>query len=188
MRSPGKPLKKPKKATPAAKPRHRQRRTGKPNGCPPGSTLLERRGLPFVDDLLKRIRVTDSIPTAAEACGVDGDTVYRWRATGEMDIADGHPETLFAVLAAGIKKARAEFEIDNLATIRRASLDKPAEGKAPPRAGHWQAAAWLLERRRPEFKLGYEPPTDKPTGDVKVLFINELPPEPPAKPKDGNEH
>jgi len=170
--------------TAASQPRHRQRTTGKPNGRPPGTTELERRGLALVEDLLQRIRITDSIPTAAEACGVDGDTVYRWRATGELDLAEGNTETVFAVLAAGIKKARAEFEIDNLATIRKASLDKPAEGKGKTaRAGHWQAAAWLLERRRPEFKLGYEPPVDKPQGDVKVVFINELPPEPAAKPK-----
>ena len=42
---------------------------------------------------------------------------------------------------AAVERGIARFEQDNLEVIRQARAPKP---------GHWQAAAWLLERRLPD--------------------------------------
>lgn len=82
--------------------------------------------------------------TVANAIGVDHSTFRRWKRRGVAElrrIRSGQEplqkEAIFVELCSALKKAIAESEIYNLSTIRAAS------------ESHWQAAAWLLERRWP---------------------------------------
>ncbi len=73
----------------------------------------------------------NTLDVAAEAVGVHRVTVSRWLA-GERPV-----EREFQ---AAVASAKAEFESDLVATIRRSAISHRS----------WRAAAWLLERSDPE--------------------------------------
>lgn len=75
--------------------------------------------------------------TAAEHAGIHVATFYRWLETGEADIEHG-VQSPHRELCEAIKKAEADAEVQAVALIR----------KAAPK--QWQAAAWLLERKKPD--------------------------------------
>ena len=75
--------------------------------------------------------------------GVRYDTVRRWRNQGRKDRQAGH-ETEHCRFFVAFEKARALLVDDQLSIIH-----KSAKGNKQTK-GQWQAAAWLLERRRPE--------------------------------------
>ncbi|MHA2264310.1 MAG: helix-turn-helix domain-containing protein [Candidatus Thorarchaeota archaeon] len=70
---------------------------------------------------------------AAQAVGITRATFYRWIRLGRKEQSGPHYEFYLAV-----EKAKALGEVALLQTIKRAS------------ARTWQAAAWILERSRPE--------------------------------------
>ncbi len=70
--------------------------------------------------------------TVAKLAGIEPSTLYLWLRKGRA----GDPE--YSEFSASVKRAEAQGEAELVATIRAASSDS------------WQAAAWLLERRRPE--------------------------------------
>ncbi|MHA2063216.1 MAG: helix-turn-helix domain-containing protein [Candidatus Thorarchaeota archaeon] len=70
---------------------------------------------------------------AAQAVGITRATFYRWIRKGKEDKEGEHFEFYQAV-----ERAKAKGETELLATIRRASNRT------------WTAAAWILERSRPE--------------------------------------
>lgn len=78
--------------------------------------------------------VSEGLPrdTAARLARIAPSTLFDWLARGR----DG--ESRFAEFAERVKEAEAQAEQKLIAVIREA---------APKQ---WQAAAWLLERRRPE--------------------------------------
>jgi hypothetical protein len=80
------------------------------------------------------LRAGAHMEQAAAYAGIDRSTVYRWRMRGE---ADNAPQR-FRDFAAAVGEAEAGFEIASLALIARAGDE------------HWQARAWLLERRHPK--------------------------------------
>lgn len=88
------------------------------------------------------LRLGMTYKLAAKYAGVGESTVYSWLAMGEgkadqgKKIRKAHREFLDAV-----KAAESESAATLLAQVRLAAKD-PAR---------WQAAAWLLERRWPEF-------------------------------------
>lgn len=57
-----------------------------------------------------------------------------------------------------VEGAYARQEASLVSTIRKASTGEPTEGEGTARrtAGQWQAAAWLLERSRPAWRLRSE--------------------------------
>jgi hypothetical protein len=73
------------------------------------------------------------IETACALVGVGRSTVYGWMRRGRKET-----EGPFAEFLDDVKKAAAEQEADCLDGIRLAGAD------------HWQARAWLLERRYPD--------------------------------------
>ena len=70
---------------------------------------------------------------AARAAGIAPRTLREYRQKGQMD-----PDSIFGTLVKRLEEAGPEFERTNLRTIAEASKKS------------WQAAAWLLERTRPE--------------------------------------
>ena len=70
---------------------------------------------------------------AAMAAGVGVSTFREWRRRGER--GEGDP---YVALVAALKRAEGASITRALSAIQAAAL-----------AGHWQAAAWLLERRYP---------------------------------------
>ena len=86
-------------------------------------------------------KITDAIgkgayqDTAARAAGVNPSTFYRWMERGARDDA---PEE-FKVFFDSVEEAKAMAEVDKVSIISQAAFD-----------GSWQAAAWWLERTRPQ--------------------------------------
>jgi hypothetical protein len=85
--------------------------------------------------------------TAARAAGISPSTYHAWIRRGEAErerIADGldpdPDETLFRDFRDATQVARAEAEAEAVGVIRAAFL-----------SGTWQAAAWWLERTRPDL-------------------------------------
>ena len=65
-------------------------------------------------------------------------TFYSYIQKGERDIANGK-DSCYAEFAKEVKKAEKSFVLSNLKVIKEAAI-----------AGTWQAAAWALERSRPD--------------------------------------
>jgi hypothetical protein len=94
-------------------------RAGRPTSCTPETQ----------EKILNALRAGNYRVAACKWAGIDQDTFCRWmnRAkTGEQP---------FAEFAEQVKQAEAQAEAALVATIRKAAAD------------HWQAAAWLLERK-----------------------------------------
>lgn len=86
---------------------------------------------------------------AAQSVGVDTETIRRWIRRGEDALAienEGgeipEAERAFVDFCGAVKEARHQAEVKLLESIRMAAFD--------PMQKKWQAAAWILERTRPE--------------------------------------
>ncbi len=77
--------------------------------------------------------------TAAQHAGIGVSTFYRWMEQGEADV-EQNKNTPHRELWEAINKAEADAEVQAVALIRKAAMQ--------PRS--WQAAAWLLERKKPD--------------------------------------
>lgn len=119
--------------------------TGRPP-APPDERL--------VDDLAAKLREGNYIDTACKAVGLARSTYYAWCAHGAAN-----PDGPFGQFYRRCERALAEAEAELVGTI------KTAAGK------DWKAAAWILERTRPEQ---YARPQTRPVSDA--------PPAPPAQP------
>lgn len=97
---------------------------------------------------------------AANLVGVRRQTIATWLVRGEKQ-SSGRYRTFFDAF----KKAEALCCVANLAVIKKSAQE-----------GTWQAAAWLLERRFPEYARGAPPPVqimiDADDVSVKTL-VNE---------------
>lgn len=104
--------------------------------------MSPKRGRPskLTDELVERVRLLvaagNPLQLAAEACGVQRQTLHAWIRRGERGGATNEPYRTFA---AAVEQARAEAEGDLVAQVRKASA-----------SGSWRAAAWLLERSAPD--------------------------------------
>jgi transposase len=87
--------------------------------------------------LCEAIALGCSKTIAARLAGIDRATLWRWTEQGEADL-DQEKDSVYCNLCNGLKKAEAAFQAYALTVIHDA---------APQ---NWQAAAWLLERKRPE--------------------------------------
>jgi len=76
--------------------------------------------------------------TAAEHAGISTSTFYRWMEQGEADL-EHDVASPYRDFWEAIKKAEADAEVKAIKLIRAAAEE--------PRT--WQAAAWLLERKKP---------------------------------------
>lgn len=159
----------------------RRRSSGKPDT---GRTMLEKGGLKFIEGITRIIRLSDSMPEAAASLELDHTVLYDWQKRGEAQLQlDPASKSIFATFAKAIKKARADFVLGKLALIQKCAQGDESLKRNP----QWQPAAWLLERRRPEFRLKETPSAGTGGGVTEVRFITEAPAprkrEKPAAPK-----
>ena len=84
--------------------------------------------------ICKALRCGNTRQAAAEAAGVDRDTLRRWIRRGEQDNTGA-----FKAFYGALTRAEAEAEQEAVSVVKGAFM-----------AGEWRAAAWWLERRRPE--------------------------------------
>ena len=84
--------------------------------------------------ICEALRCGNTRQAAAEAAGVDRDTLRRWIRRGEQD-----NEGTFKAFYGALTRAEAEAEQEAVSVVKGAFM-----------AGEWRAAAWWLERRRPE--------------------------------------
>ena len=109
------------------------------------------RPLVFDDDkaeaILASLRAGNHMETAAACAGVTRSTLYNWLSAGQR-ARDRHAkdptlewkraEIEFTRFMDAVDKARAEAVSDNVGIVLAAAKDK------------WQAAAWWLERTKPD--------------------------------------
>lgn len=114
-----------------------------------------------LDDLTAK-RIIDAVgrglprDTSAKLARISPSTLYDWLARGR------NGEEPYAEFLERVKAAEAKGEDELVAIVRAAAKD------TDERRGQWQAAAWLLERRRPEaYALKREPTKDEPAGGVQ---------------------
>lgn len=90
----------------------------------------------------------DSIDMACNIVGIHRDTFYDWQRKGEegsqehADFSDAH------------KKAEALYVRECIKDIRQAEI---SGDKVLP----WQRLAWLVERKRAEWRMPKDPPTNQ---------------------------
>jgi len=82
--------------------------------------------------LCEALRAGNTRAAAADYAGVGKTTFYRW-----IDKGKEQKTGAFRDFWDAVKKAEADAEVRNVAIIQQAAKKT------------WQAAAWLLERRRP---------------------------------------
>jgi transposase len=102
-----------------------------------------RRGLPY--------------KLAAAAGGVSFNTFVRWRNEGSKP--DGVPH--FRQFLNQVRRAEAEAAQRLFGLIEERAKE------------HWQAAAWLLERRHPDLFGKNAVPPDQPLGEFAVLIDDD---------------
>jgi len=135
---------------------------------PTGGELREIR-LP--ERIAEYVAAGCSLEAAAAACGVGGRTAFAWQSVGE-EWEDADPAEIpedrraFAAFTAAVKEARLAAESRHLRVIERAST------------ADWRAAAWILERTRPErygrvdrLRVG----GDADAGPVRVIHLEKDP-------------
>jgi hypothetical protein len=84
------------------------------------------------DDIVKALKAGNSRRDSALYAGISEQTFYSWMSRGR----DGEP--LYAEFLEAVEKAEAQSVVRNVAIIQRAAEET------------WQAAAWWLERKRPD--------------------------------------
>lgn len=98
--------------------------------------------------IVRALQAGAFLKDAAQAAGIAESTVHAWLARGQQWVNPESGERLANVpkgdmpyleFVESVEKSRAEAVIFNLAIIRQAAA-----------RGHWQAAAWYLERTRPD--------------------------------------
>ena len=84
------------------------------------------------EDIVNALRAGNSRRDSALYAGVSETTFYSWMSRGR----EGEP--LYAEFLEAVEKAEAQSVVRNVAIIQRAAEET------------WQAAAWWLERKRPD--------------------------------------
>jgi transposase len=129
-----------------------------------------------VNKICSALQAGAPIQTAAAFAGVSAKTIYNWIAkAGEVmerlekagpDAILSPDDQLYMKFVEGFQSALASFELKNLALIAHAAMGGP-DGKGTK---YWQAAAWLLERRKPQsYGMNRQVTDDEnPTGEKDV--------------------
>lgn len=114
-----------------------------------------------LDKLTQALRGGNDVETAAHFAGVSLSQLYRWLEVGKYEAerrAAGYEAdpSVAACLEVweSLRKARAEAIVRNVAYVQTAA-----------KQGHWQAAAWWLERTVPETYSRTKPNAKQPDTD-----------------------
>jgi hypothetical protein len=89
------------------------------------------------EDLVKLLGAGNYVEQACEAVGINKTTYYDWMKRGK-DHDDAGKKSKYAEFYNAVKRAQAEAECRNVAIIQKAAQTQ------------WQAAAWWLERTKPD--------------------------------------
>lgn len=117
---------------------------------------------------------------ACERAGIHRATFYRWQAAGDEarealgeaydDLEPGDAPSAYVDFCDRIKKALAECAFEHLKLVSASRLEEPKKF-------NWQAAAWILERRWPEFfgrRTHVDLHTDGPDEDLNGKTDEEI--------------
>lgn len=119
----------------------------------------------LLEHLAELLAAGNPLDTSARSAGISPATLHRWQARGQTaaDLeAEEKPvpaaELPYLELWHAVTTSRARAEVEALGIIRAAAL-----------SGTWQAAAWLLERRRPDLWSRHrDRPEEEPTTSPAV--------------------
>jgi len=87
------------------------------------------------EQICKYISIGVPNKVAAQACGIDERTFYRW-----IEKGNAQERGIYRQFCQAVKKAESESIARDVAIIGKAAHE-----------GKWQASAWKLERRHPEL-------------------------------------
>lgn len=112
--------------------------------------------------IIEAIRGGNSRSTAFKLAGIHMDTGFDWLRYGRQN-PEKFPQ--YVKLREDIEQAEAEFEADRVAIVKTAGD-----------TGTWQAAAWWLERKRPEDwgrNRDPTPPAELSRPTVNILILED---------------
>lgn len=145
----------------------------------------------LIEDISLLLRRGAYIESAAAACGISKDTLYRWLKNGKRD----ENQSLEKKLTDAVMKAMAEAEMKDLEVIDKAaqgSSDKfladesgklILDGRGRPiieevgMSPDWKASAWRLERRFPQ-RWGRKVDLqidDQSSSNIEIVFVDPNP-------------
>ena len=113
-----------------------------------------------IEKLLNALKAGNYIDAACAWAGIGENTYYTWMKKGE-DAKSGK----YREFRESVKEAKAQAEVILVAQIKQAIPE------------HWQAAAWMLERRNPEKwgrRVVQQEITTKGGGPVEVVVKVDL--------------
>ena len=108
------------------------------------------------EDICGYIENGASFKDACLLANIDITTFCNWRKQGKIDEGN-NKDSIYSNFSKATKKAEATFKIYHVQQITKASREQ----------GHWQASAWLLERKYPDEYGKYD--RLKITGDMNIL-------------------
>ena len=109
------------------------------------------------DTLRAALEAGNTRAAAAQAAGIAPDTLRTWMRQGEQQATGRH-----RTLARTVEQAEAQAETEAVAEVRAAW-----------KRGEWRAAAWWLERRRPESYREQKEQRGNTAEDTTVRIIYE---------------
>jgi len=112
------------------------------------------------DTLRAALEAGNTRAAAAQAAGIAPDTLRTWMRQGEQQATGRH-----RTLARTVEQAEAQAESEAVAEIRAAW-----------KRGEWRAAAWWLERRRPETYREQKDPAGSAAADettIRIIYADD---------------
>lgn len=120
------------------------------------------------DAIVKLVAGGMSLRRAAPGVGVSHVTAYKWHRLGQEEESDQKYKDFYNA----VEQAHSDCIKSNVALIERAAIK------------HWQAAAWLLERRFPH-EYGRLERVEQTRKDEEVTQVEFIVPEEPEEAEDG---
>lgn len=125
-------------------------------GRPPRITLEPS----VIDGFLQCLSLGLTIEDACSYSGLPSSTYHDYMDRGKRAREAGKGDE-YSRFSERVEKAKAEFVRNNVAIIQKAAMTRS-----------WQAAAWLLERRRPK---DYGPSSEKASEFQAIEIVNDVP-------------
>lgn len=113
-----------------------------------------------VDGFLRCLELGLTIEDSCAYSGLPSSTYHDCMDRGKRAREAGK-EDEYTKFSDKVEKAKAEFVRNNVAIIQKAAMTRS-----------WQAAAWLLERRRPK---DYGPSSEKASEFQAIEIVNDVP-------------
>lgn len=111
----------------------------------------------LIEKICKYIEIGVPFKYAALACGISERTFYNWLERGERE-----KQGIYFQFLQSIKEAEAKSVVRDIAIIEKAAQE-----------GKWQAVAWRLERRHPEFFARHEEMHIEHSGRIDIGVLKK---------------